>query len=107
MDEIYDILFDEGYDIEIGEDLDAEAEKILSKYMEDKFESGLENVLPGVGNNDDFEPDLIGYKDMIYALNQKEREMYEQRHIENQSRKEELMRELFGEKEELRTARVM
>jgi aspartyl-tRNA synthetase len=39
MDEIYDILFDEGYDIEIGEDLDSEAEKILSKYMLDKYQT--------------------------------------------------------------------
>jgi len=49
-------------------------------------------------------------KDIIHALNAEEREMYEQRHLENQSKKEELMRQLFGEKEEeqvVRTARAM
>ena len=49
-------------------------------------------------------------KDIAYALGAEEREMYEQRHVDNQARKEELMRQLFGEKEEeqvVRTARAM
>ena len=49
-------------------------------------------------------------KDVAYALNAEEREMYEQRHLDNQAKKEELMRQLFGEKEEehvVRTARAM
>ena len=49
-------------------------------------------------------------KDVAYALNAEEREMYEQKHLDNQARKEELMRQLFGEKEEeqvVRTARAM
>ena len=39
-------------------------------------------------------------KDMIAALNADEREGYEQRHIDNVARKEELMKDLFGEPEE-------
>lgn len=49
-------------------------------------------------------------KDVAYALNAEEREMYEQRHLDNQAKKEELMRQLFGEKDEqevVRTARAM
>lgn len=45
------------------------------------------------------------------ALNQRERDIYEQKHIENQNQKEQLMKELFGEKEEqteqVRAARAM
>jgi len=38
---------------------------------------------------------------MITALNAQEREQYEQRHLENVARKEELMTSLFGEKQEV------